>query len=667
VRKLFGFFLVLVFLFAIVNGSQAVVTAKIAVLGISDRDVALDTTDIYTKNSTGLGNIGVGETIYLAGNPGDTTITTWTWSLTIPPQGSAATLSSTDQPVVSLIPDRDGKFSVTLSVASDSGNSDPVTYVVSSGKYVGVGGFAGEPEGAQCAACHNGDSQPDKVTEWKETKHAKMFTDGINGVKSPTYKASCIRCHVVGYDKSATNNGFDEVAAAEGWTFPDTPLVATNWDNMVENYPNSANMANIQCENCHGPGSRHNSAVSDNKIVVSYESGVCAKCHDSGTHHFRPYQWDNSLHSHPVDESGRADCVKCHTGLGFIDNLAGVADSLIRTEYLPITCVTCHDPHAVSNDNHQLRTTEAYTLMNGEVADVGFGNLCINCHHSRRNVDTYAGVYNRRYSPHYGPQGDMLVGTGGVEYGQEIESSPHATILDDGCVDCHMAPGIEDAADPSWGKLGDHSFAMKTEDGVEHTEVCVACHGEIESFEAIMPEDDWDEDGTIESVSAEIQGLMDRLALNLPPVGEAKSSLSIDSTWTSDQLKAAYNYLFVKEDKSRGVHNADYARGILLAAIGSLGVEQVNTPAPYDWSLNAPYPNPFNSMTSFTYTLAKDSHVSIRVFDLMGREVSNVVSGNQKAGAYRRVMNLAGQPSGIYMLQLAASGFSATKKIVLMK
>jgi len=49
-----------------------------------------------------------------------------------------------------------------------------------------------------------------------------------------------------------------------------------------------------------------------------------------------------------------------------------------------------------------------------------------------------------------------------------------------------------------------------------------------------------------------------------------KSSLTIDSTWTKPQLEAAYNWLFVNNDGSKGVHNLDYSVGLLQASIANL-------------------------------------------------------------------------------------------------
>ena len=66
------------------------------------------------------------------------------------------------------------------------------------------------------------------------------------------------------------------------------------------------------------------------------------------------------------------------------------------------------------------------------------------------------------------------------------------------------------------------------------------------------------------------KSLLDQLSTMLPPNNSVKTSLSIDSTWTKPQLEAAYNWLFVTNDGSRGIHNTAYAVGLIKASIANL-------------------------------------------------------------------------------------------------
>jgi formate-dependent nitrite reductase cytochrome c552 subunit len=72
-----------------------------------------------------------------------------------------------------------------------------------------------------------------------------------------------------------------------GWTFP-AVLTNGNWAAMPATLQN---VANIQCENCHGPGSQHlfsqGVVGNTNAISVNYAAGDCAQCHDSMNNHFK--------------------------------------------------------------------------------------------------------------------------------------------------------------------------------------------------------------------------------------------------------------------------------------------------------------------------------------------------------------------------------------------
>ena len=112
------------------------------------------------------------------------------------------------------------------------------------------------------------------------------------------------------------------MAAQVGWTFP-TVLAPTNWAYMQAVYPSLANVANIQCENCHGPGSQHAYSLGNtNLISKTLGAGSCAQCHDSLTHHIKTAEWNNSRHAVAVEET-EASCSRCHTAKGFANYAAG--------------------------------------------------------------------------------------------------------------------------------------------------------------------------------------------------------------------------------------------------------------------------------------------------------------------------------------------------------
>ena len=550
-----------------------------------------------TELSTGLDTVGVGTAIYLEalvvkGTP----VNDIAWSLSSVPAGSTAAFAASPlgadipswEPAEQmeydiagrqvLVPDKNGQYTVVATVTSGT-NSLVLSTVFTAANYAGVGLVDGNDvsTGRQCAVCHAGSIADDKVTPWSKTPHASMLTLAIDGLKSDHYSSNCISCHTVGFDTTATaiNNGFDDVQKKLGWAFP-TNLVAGNWAAMPMDLKQ---VSNIQCENCHGPGSEHRGGPA--KIDVSFSAGTCAVCHSSGSNHIKPQEWVNSKHATAPREESK-DCAGCHSGIGFIDRLAGA--STVRTNYAAITCVTCHDPHDASNPS-QLRSPGVVTLKDTSkaggatvIASAGKGAMCMQCHMSRRDAATYVttATPNNRFGPHHGPQADMLAGVNAITYGLSIPSSAHGLVVSNTCVTCHMQTVASTNA--AFLKAGGHTFNMSCDTGTNTLDMvaaCQGCHGpSATSFDVARV--DYDGNGFVEGVQTEVKGLMTQLSMLLPPLGKAKLTVSevgsgITTNYTTAQRKAVYNLLFVMEDKSYGVHNTAYAVGLLKASIADLG------------------------------------------------------------------------------------------------
>jgi len=116
-----------------------------------------------------------------------------------------------------------------------------------------------------------------------------------------------------------------------------------------------------------------------------------------------------------------------------------------------------------------------------------------------------------------------------------------------------------------------------------------------------------------------------------------------------------------------GVSDLQIMNPILAGAGGSkINIESVdNYPAKY--SLHPAYPNPFNPTTTVGYELPVDSQVSLVIYDMNGRVVSNLVSGHLFAGYYSVVWDASDYASGLYFVKLTTPGYSATQKLMLVK
>ncbi|HTY59080.1 MAG TPA: T9SS type A sorting domain-containing protein, partial [Bacteroidota bacterium] len=79
------------------------------------------------------------------------------------------------------------------------------------------------------------------------------------------------------------------------------------------------------------------------------------------------------------------------------------------------------------------------------------------------------------------------------------------------------------------------------------------------------------------------------------------------------------------------------------------------------------FPNPFNPFTTVTYQIPAACRVSLRVYDLLGRAVVSLVDGVEQPGIHRARLDGTALASGVYICRLTAGGFTAAKKVVLVK
>jgi hypothetical protein len=114
----------------------------------------------------------------------------------------------------------------------------------------------------------------------------------------------------------------------------------------------------------------------------------------------------------------------------------------------------------------------------------------------------------------------------------------------------------------------------------------------------------------------------------------------------------------------------DPAKVISLSGIGVItGLEDDISQAgpPTRFSLHQNYPNPFNPVTAIRYEVPVTGRVSLKIYDILGREVTTLVDGVKTAGRYTVEWNAANLPSGVYLYRMQAGSFTATRKVVLIK
>jgi uncharacterized delta-60 repeat protein len=101
----------------------------------------------------------------------------------------------------------------------------------------------------------------------------------------------------------------------------------------------------------------------------------------------------------------------------------------------------------------------------------------------------------------------------------------------------------------------------------------------------------------------------------------------------------------------------------------AVGIQQVSSEVPSEFSLKQNYPNPFNPATDFEFSVpgGRPSTVNLTVYDISGRVIAVLVNEPLKAGVYKYSFDGTALNSGVYFYRLTAGGYSETKKMVLVK
>jgi parallel beta-helix repeat protein len=88
---------------------------------------------------------------------------------------------------------------------------------------------------------------------------------------------------------------------------------------------------------------------------------------------------------------------------------------------------------------------------------------------------------------------------------------------------------------------------------------------------------------------------------------------------------------------------------------------------PIEYALSDNYPNPFNPTTTINYQIPEDGFVTLKVYDILGREVASLVNENKKAGYYSRDFDASKLSSGVYIYKVTANNFVQSKKMLMIK
>jgi hypothetical protein len=418
-----------------------------------------------------------------------------------------------------------------------------------------------------CQYCHKSIH-----ASWTNTLHSQALQALVNAHQDKN--PSCLPCHTVGYGLA---NGYHDMAT--------TP-----------------NLANVQCENCHGPAGNHvaNPLDPSTRPIITISSEICGGCH-TGDHNPNYDEWKTSKHAEMVEDvasgfytsgpSRMLACGPCHSGavrlalLGQLEDPTTPLPSAQDAATFPQTCVVCHTPHEnqQAGETTQLRNP-TYSLDNfsySTASSTSFAaqynpniQVCGQCHNLRGGKWT-----DTSRPPHHSPQYNMLIGQGGYDLGVS-KIATHGLETDDQCVTCHVYSYDSTNVTVATPNVRGHSF-------VPNYLSCVECHGSADGAQAFVEATQ----ARFTDRIAEVVGLLNQWATNKAPAALQKygqlaweynvpgtlsnptGDPSIVGPKSAEQtnvppaiMQARFNLYLVNNDGSFGVHNGLYAEYLLNIA-----------------------------------------------------------------------------------------------------
>lgn len=540
---------------------------------VSDADYFLDnaSSEIYDTVS-GIPNVQPYERVLLSIDESalNSSAVSVDWSIVSKPSGSSAFLQSTGIGYgMKLIPEKFGTYEISAEVtlADGSSKSEMITIYVTGYSYNSNSGKF------RCNSfCHNG-----SLGTWEDKYGRNIFRDIIGAWSTSSHGTAfqyvnsetdtlCFDCHTTGYFYPDRNDdGKDDFPKAFGYDD-----LMSDWSTPAADQGN-AHLRGVTCEACHGPSYVYDNGVNSGTLAAhpqsfSLDSGVCLKCHGSvseATGHIFKYK-DIHDQSHKVTNTSFLEdekCFTCHTGQGYLSKLTGA--DITAADFKKITgigCPVCHDPHGESSNDYQLRKSGQFTInldSGDKNINAGIAAMCYDCHSSGLSLPEVG------TKPH-NTQAEMLEGVGGYEYYSNISYSKNHSSIRIKCIGCHMKTV----------KGTNHEFAMQFSVENRVQQCNSICHnGSI--AENLLPENHYDYKGRLTEISNILADLKSEINTKAElQTGTAikadYSSLGLSAGLTDALNKAAYNYFFVKNDRSSGAHNYKYAKGLLQASLDNL-------------------------------------------------------------------------------------------------
>lgn len=113
-------------------------------------------------------------------------------------------------------------------------------------------------------------------------------------------------------------------------------------------------------------------------------------------------------------------------------------------------------------------------------------------------------------------------------------------------------------------------------------------------------------------------------------------------------------------------HYSDYSNEV-VSRTEPMNKKSVEEIVINEYKLDQNYPNPFNPITKISYSIKEESLVTLKIYDILGKEIATLVNENKAAGNYEIIFNASDLPSGMYIYKIQSGSFTDAKKMLLTK
>lgn len=457
--------------------------------------------------------------------------------------------------------------------------------------------------------------QDNSSGNWVTYNPNKWFkTDGTllpidNTFRKYSWDKNCSSCHITGNDINKVVSGND------------TSYVST--------WANSSSLLNmsIGCESCHGPGSDHVSAPSTSNIYgptqmsaapLARRLEVCGQCHSRAASTNRTYEYPYNETTDSSYYPGQVLANYYTIWQNYFNAFGGPGvwpDTMTARQHHQqwqdmsysqhnnnMPCYQCHNPHAQTANNHQLKLSSDNN------------DICLQCHNNFGSIGNPDSAAITAHTHHpYDPTNQNQ--TGGASR----------------CTKCHMAVT---AITAKAYDIHSHNWkVVKPAKTLEKYGITTPTKGMLNSCSVSCHRNPGSANGTA----------------NVPDFGIATDSdLSNWNQVTDSLLADTLNKWFITQTWAK----------VQIVAGGN-----------NNFVLKQNYPNPVKDVTTIEFTIPSRQKVSLKVFDLSGRIVYNLIDSQYDAGTYSVDFNIGDifplNKNNVLVYRLTAGKYSASKRMLL--